>query len=132
MSQLTVRDLMTETVKTVTRTTPLREVRDLMYEGNFRHVPVVEDDEVVGLVSDRDLGRVLGRTSGGRREELLEEMAVALMMTWPVETVDPDEPIGEAGERMLEGKFGCLPVVEGRHLVGILTETDFVRHVVRR
>jgi CBS domain-containing protein len=129
MKGLAVRDLMTEPVMTVTPSTRLLEVRDLMIQGNFRHVPVVEDDELVGLISDRDLGRILGRVSS-RLEEMLEDLPASQVMSRTLETAEPDEPLREAGARMLEGKYGCLPVVEGHRVVGILTEADFVRHVV--
>lgn len=129
MSQTFVKDLMTTEVRTVSRSTPLGVVRELMYEGRFRHVPVVDDEELVGLVTDRDLQRVFGR-SPRRVHEELAEVAAERVMTWPVETADPDEPLRDAGERMLEAKYGCLPVVEGRVLVGMLTEADFVRHFV--
>jgi CBS domain-containing protein len=51
------------------------------------------------------------------------------VMVHEVETVEPTAPLSEAAALMLENKFGCLPVVEGDRLVGILTESDFVRHV---
>ncbi len=131
MAEKTVRDLMTESVRTVTRSSLLGDVRDLMYEGQFRHVPVVEDGELVGLITDRDLARITGSRTRRETEELLWDTPVERVMTRDVETADPDESLREAGERMLEAKYGCLPVVEGRVLVGILTEADFVRHVVQ-
>jgi CBS domain-containing membrane protein len=47
-------------------------------------------------------------------------------------TVEPDTPLTEAAATLLENKIGCLPVVEGSHLVGILTEADFVRAYMER
>jgi CBS domain-containing membrane protein len=126
MSRTLVKDLMTAEVRTVSRSTPLGVVRQLMEDGRFRHVPVVDDDELVGLLTDRDLQRVYGR-SPRRVHDELSEVAAERVMTFPVETADPDEPLRDAGERMLEAKYGCLPVVEGRLLVGMLTESDFVR-----
>ena len=49
------------------------------------------------------------------------------IMSTEVETVDPDVDLKAAAQMMLDNKIGCLPVVEGEHLVGILTEADFVR-----
>jgi CBS domain-containing membrane protein len=51
-------------------------------------------------------------------------------MTREVDTVEPDASIDEAGLIMMENKFGCIPVCQGTHLVGILTESDFVHYVV--
>jgi CBS domain-containing membrane protein len=53
-------------------------------------------------------------------------------MATEVDTVEPDEDLRAAAEILIENKIGCLPVVEGTHLVGILTESDFVRDYVRR
>ena len=60
-------------------------------------------------------------------EVILENRRVGELMTTAVEAVEPDADIAEAARIMFDNKFGCLPVVEGRRLVGILTEADFVR-----
>jgi CBS domain-containing membrane protein len=59
--------------------------------------------------------------------EILRRTSVAEVMTSEVETADPDLPLSEAAKVMFENKFGCLPVLESSKLVGILTESDFVR-----
>jgi CBS domain-containing membrane protein len=53
-------------------------------------------------------------------------------MSTEVDTVEPDQSLREAAELLLENKVGCLPVVEGSHVVGILTEADFVRRSLDR
>jgi CBS domain-containing membrane protein len=53
-------------------------------------------------------------------------------MTTEPETVEPETSLSEAASLLLENKIGCLPVVEGMHLVGILTEADFVRDYLER
>jgi acetoin utilization protein AcuB len=130
VNQLTVRDLMTAGVVCVGRCTPLADVIEVMREGQFRHVPVVDDeDEVIGIVSDRDLARLIGRTPPGWAFDFVAQTTAERAMSAPVETIDPDDTLRDAAERMFGAKIGCLPVVEGRHLVGILTESDFVRYV---
>ncbi len=132
MPELTVRDLMTSTVQTVHRSAPLATVQELMHDGGFRHVPVLGDaGEVIGMISDRDLGRLLGRASRDREPEILDGMIAGWVMTTPVETIDPCEPLSEAAERMFESRCSCLPVVEEGVLIGILTESDFVKHFAR-
>jgi CBS domain-containing membrane protein len=122
-----VRDVMTAEVRSAHRGDSLSELDAWMNEGRFRHVPVVDDDdELVGIVSHRDLVRAIVGSRRSRAERL-EHLVAWQVMTAPVETAAPDETLAEAAQRMLEGKLGCLPVVEGRHLVGILTESDFVR-----
>jgi CBS domain-containing membrane protein len=135
LAMLTVRELMTEQPRFVRPDDDLTRVYDLMTTGNFRHLPVVEeDDRVIGLVSQRDLLRgALGQAMElpmSVQRELLRGASVQDIMVREPETVDPDLPAAEAGELMMAHKMGCLPVVEGGRLVGILTEADFVRHVV--
>ncbi len=135
MKQLLVRDLMTSEVETVHPGSTLAELLDLLQERNIRHVPVVDDEgELVGLVTQRDL---LRRSLAARgdlpmtvREEVVAHRTVDEFMTAGVMTVDPDSPLAEAAELILDNKLGCLPVVEGPHLVGILTESDFVAHAL--
>lgn len=135
MKQLLVRDLMTSEVETVQPSSTLAELLDLLQERNIRHVPVVDDEgELVGLVTQRDL---LRRSLAARgdlpltvREEVVSHRTVDEFMTAGVMTVDPDAPLGEAAELILDNKLGCLPVVEGPHLVGIITESDFVAYVL--
>ena len=100
--------------------------------GRIRHLPVLDEDgELVGVVSHRDLlhgalASVLGYGSRGRHK-LMNTILVKEVMTNNPTVVAPDTPLGEAARIMSKNKFGCLPVVEGLRLVGILTESDFVR-----
>jgi CBS domain-containing membrane protein len=132
MKNLKVRDLMTESVQSVQRDDTVEKVYDLMNEHGIRHLTVVDaDSDLVGLVSHRDL---LRHSPIERAEvplflmrEILRRTLVEEVMTSEVETAEPDDPLSEAARRMFENKFGCLPVLEESKLVGILTESDFVR-----
>lgn len=135
--RLKVRDLMTKGVVAVRADHDLGALHDLMLGRDIRHAPVVnEQGELIGLVSQRDLLRhVLSFTDElpiSNRRELLHGMCVGEIMVEEVEAADPDQPLAEAAAVMLENKFGCLPVVDGLRLVGILTEADFVRFVMER
>ncbi len=106
-----------------------------MIDHDVRHLPVVDDEGlVVGVISHRDLlGQGAWRTgvndpgtiiSLGRA---LTDRTVEEVMATP-DLVDPETPLAEAARLMLEGGYGCLPVVNHRgELVGILSESDFVR-----
>ncbi|MFO1463273.1 MAG: CBS domain-containing protein [bacterium] len=136
MPNLLVRDLMTEKLFTVRPEHDLAHLNDMMAEMHVRHMPVVDEDgALVGLVSQRDLLRTAMDPAGmlpvSEQRELLRNTRVREIMTVEVETATPDTDIAEAGNLMLENKLGCLPVVEGDQLVGILTESDFVKYVVR-
>ena len=127
-----VEDAMTEDVRSVRPDDSLQVLRDLMYELNVRHIPVVtEDGELAGLVSHRDLLRHALVEQPDEAvpdvEDALERMTAADVMVPEVEAVTADADVREAAQIMFERKFGCLPVVEGNRLVGILTEADFVR-----
>ena len=132
MKALFVRDLMTRPVHTLHRTANLAEVNALMERVRIRHVPITEDGDVlVGLVTHRDL---LRRAMGGGetlpesiRGPYLRSLPVRDMMQSKLVTTGPDVPLVEAARLMVENKFGCLPVVQDGRLVGILTESDFVR-----
>jgi CBS domain-containing membrane protein len=132
-----VRDLMTEHVFSLRATDDLEALYELMDTHHVRHVPVVDrDGDLVGLVTQRDLARsVLGvqdRLPLSTQQDILRRRSVREIMASEVETVDPDESLSAAAEMLLENKIGCLPVVEGTHLVGILTESDFVRRYLER
>ena len=128
-----VRDLMTHEVTSVRRNDRLSHVDDVMRLGRIRHLPVVEDDDgtkIVGLVSLRDvfrgsLARALGYGTRAQ-QKLLDMLLVKEVMTTELITTTPDTPLVEAARLMAHRKLGCLPVVEGGKLVGILTEGDFV------
>jgi CBS domain-containing protein len=133
---LCVRDLMTREVLCVQPGDNLQEVYDLMADHHVRHIVVVDEDgDLRGLVSHRDLLR----SSPIERldlplsltRDILEEVRVQEVMTSEVQTAEPDLSLAEAARTMFDDKLGCLPVVEGSRLVGILTESDFVRHYAR-
>lgn len=112
-----VGDLMTEHVFSVLRTDPVDAALTVLRDHGVRHAPVVDDEgAVVGVVSYGDLVAHAGaHTVGG-------------VMHLP-ETVSRDTRLVDAAEILVENGFGCVPVVENRRLVGILTESDFVRSV---
>jgi CBS domain-containing membrane protein len=133
-----VRDLMSTEVATVRRNDRLLIADDLMRLGRIRHTPVLEDesDEVVGILSQRDLFRgALARALGyGERAQhkVLGMLFVKDVMTTDPITTTPEAPLADAARLMLERRIGCLPVVSEGKLVGILTEGDFVCLALRR
>jgi len=131
-----VRDLMTPRPFTLGPRDTLASLYDLMDTHRVRHVPIVDQDgELVGLLTHTDLGlSVLGSLSDlplSVERDMLQRRRVREIMVTEIETVDPDTPLIEAAETLFENKIGCLPVVEGNRLVGILTESDFVRRFVQ-
>ncbi len=131
----TVRDLMTPNPYTLAPRDTLASLYDLMDTHRVRHVPIVDrDGELVGLLTHTDLAMTaLGSLSDlplSQERDLLQRRRIREVMVTEVETVDPDSALAEAAQTLFENKIGCLPVVEGNRLVGILTESDFVRRFV--
>ncbi len=127
-----VRDIMTREVTTLGRNDTLQLARDIMNLERTRHFPVMEEGEVVGVVSQRDifhasLGSVIKYGEKAERE-FLGTVTVKEVMSDPI-TVSPDTSIKQAAQLMVEKKIGCLPVVEEENLVGLITETDLLREV---
>jgi CBS domain-containing protein len=128
-----VRDLMTREPRTLRRNDRVTSADELIRMERIRHLPVLDDDgeAVVGVVSQRDLFRgALARALGWGEHattKLFGQLFVKDVMTNEPVTIAPDAPLRDAAALMLARKIGCLPVVEGGRLVGILTESDFVR-----
>lgn len=134
MKKLRVEDLTEGEVHTVGRNDKVADADALMERYRIRHLPVLDEDGgLAGILSRRDVSRtVLQRTFGygdAAREKLFATLLVKEVMTNRVETIAPDAPAADAARRMMELKIGSLVVVRGERIVGILTETDFVRHV---
>jgi CBS domain-containing membrane protein len=127
-----VRDWMTRNVVTGGPDTPLDVAERQMSAHNFRHLPIIEEGRLVGVVSHRDLLRFtvspLHAESVEADQVLKATIRVDRVMNTDVRTIGPDDALLEAAQRMRKDKYGCLPVVDNdRQLVGILTETDFVK-----
>lgn len=137
MSDLRVRDLMTPNVVTVLGEDSVAKAYNKMLDHRIRHLIVIDKDgDLIGLLTHRDLLR----NSLIERAELplslqrstMRRIRVEEVMTSEVETADPDQLLQEAAMTMFDNKFGCLPVVEGSRVTGILTESDFVRFFALR
>ena len=136
MSQLLVRDLMSQPAVTVAPTGPLREVIQLMEAKNIRHVAVVDSGRLLGLLSHRDVLRSQeGSLSGALSNEqthMNRWIEARWVMTKEVRTVYPDTPALEAALTLRSHGYGCLPVVEQGKLVGMLTDSDFLEYAIQQ
>ena len=102
-----------------------------MQQRKIRHLPVLKEGRLVGMISDRDIRLVLPSPATSLSvweiRHLLDKLTVGEVMTYFVMTTTPDCPVTEAVGRMLGHKVGALPVVEDCQVVGILTRTDVLR-----
>jgi CBS domain-containing protein len=126
-----VADIMSRNVKTLGRNDAVSAVGDLMKVERVRHIPILDEHgKLAGIVSQRDLFlsglvRALGFGTSAT-EKVLDSLFVKEVMTTDVLTTTPNTPLQEAAALMRDRKVGCLPVIDGDALVGILTEGDFV------
>ena len=118
---------------TISASERLSMVEDIMTLGHVRHMPVVQGGELVGVVSERDLLRaslsVLSEHRDAERRMFLHVVEISRVMSSPPVVIGPDATIREAALLMADRKIGCLPVVEGGRLIGLVTETDVLRWV---
>jgi CBS domain-containing protein len=127
---------MTRDVVTLDRNDKLLVADDLMRLGRIRRLPVVnEDGELAGIVSQRDLFhsgliKALGYGTHAQRQAL-DMVVVKEAMRNQVLTTTPETPLREAAQVMLERKIGCLVVLDGGRIAGILTESDFLKRAAR-
>ena len=108
-------------------------VKEIMELGSVRHLPVVRQGELIGVVSQRDLLRaslssVMG-IKGSEHRLFLEQVRISDVMSSDPISVSPEQSIRGAARIMAERKIGCLPVVDDGQLVGIVTETDILRYL---
>jgi acetoin utilization protein AcuB len=130
-----IRDVMTRNPVTVTSETPAMEARRIMKERGFRRLPVVDNGKLVGILTRKDLEEEAPPpTSSVNLYDLhyfLSKMKVKEVMKRDPVTLTPDTPFEEALKLGQEKKISSFPVVEDGKLVGITTESDIVRLLLR-
>ena len=119
-----VAEVMTTDVKTVSPRTAAVDAWELMRRQGIHHLVVTEGARVVGVLSNRDTG---GRSGG----KLRAQSTVGDLMTRSVVTVDPKTTLRRVANLMRGRTIGCVPVVSGRRLKGILTATDLLEVIGR-
>ena len=129
-----VRDIMMAEVVTLKVEEELSLASDIMTLARIRHLPIVEGDRLVGIISQRDLFKaslasVVGHDYQESRDHL-KTVTLKDVMIKDVITIEPDSEIRTAGRIMLEKKIGCLPVIQDNTLVGMVTETDILQFYV--
>jgi acetoin utilization protein AcuB len=134
---MTVKDIMSRDPITIRGEETCYEAAVRMRERAIRHLPVVDRRGLLeGVITDRDLRHYLlspavAADLGRKRTlRLLERARVVDVMSSPAFVTTADEDLEKAVARMREHRIGSLPVVEGRQLIGILTETDLLRRLV--
>jgi len=96
----------------------LEQAARLMVSRGVRHLPVVEDDRLLGMLSERDLLAFHGY--GGLKASVRGAMA------FPVETASLDDDVAAVASRMVDRKIGCLPIVTNGKVLGVISTTDLL------
>jgi CBS domain-containing protein len=122
-----IESIMSTNLITVTPSATLAEARALMHDNRIHHIPVVEGDNLVGLIT---LTNVLAATDSFLRDDSsrihANEIGIKDAMVTDVATVDVNASLRHAALFLERHKIGCLPVLDDEKLVGIITDTDFV------
>jgi len=127
-----VSEVMQRAITTLTIHDRLDLADDVMRLGRVRHMPVLDQTKLVGILSNRDLlAASLSRTlefAATERRTFLRSIEVSEVMSHDLITVSGDATLREATELMLRHKIGCIPIVKSdRTLIGLVTETDLLR-----
>lgn len=132
---MTVDAIMSHDVETVGPDVSLMEIQDVLRKRGFRHLLVVENGALLGVISDRDVLRAISPFLDTLSEEprdvkTLMRPAREVMRADPV-SVSPDTPIEEAASMLVEHTISCLPVTsDNNEIEGIVTSKDLLRHLV--
>ena len=129
---MTVDGIMSRDLLTIGPDTTLTEIRTRLYEGGSHHLLVVDDSELLGVISGRDVLRALSPFIDTYSEEhrdiqTLSQAALKVMRTDPI-TVGPETETEEAARLVIEHDISSLPVVANAELVGIVTTEDLLHH----
>ncbi|MDX2006494.1 MAG: CBS and ACT domain-containing protein [Meiothermus sp.] len=124
-----VKDVMHSPVFTLEPSASLEAAYAAMMKRRIRHVPVVETGRVVGVVTDRDLRLAASPFSPSGAKPL--QTPIREVMSQPVVTGDPRDPVEDAARVMRQRKIGALPILDGAELVGIVTGIDLLDALLR-
>ncbi|MBI2808077.1 MAG: CBS domain-containing protein [Planctomycetes bacterium] len=131
-----IADLMTTKLYTVGPDDSVEGAVRMLQQRGVRHLLVLDGHDLVGIISDRDIKRALDSTKTRHKKVLnlgglfflLEPILVREIMTKNPTTIAGSATAQEAAKVMLANRFGALPVTKAGRLVGIVTETDLLRH----
>ena len=130
-SQLRVRDCMTVDPTAVGPKDSLQKVIGLLRCRDIRSIPVVEEDKLIGIVTDRDIRQVAPAYPLFRDEEEIrrytENLTVTAAMTADPMTISPDAPLVQAAKLLETYRISALPVLDGQKLIGMISVMDLLR-----
>lgn len=130
-----VSTIMTANPISVTNQNTLSEVARIFHDNTISHLPVVEGDKLVGMVSKTDIDRVsfvLDSTQDEANTAIYNTLSLEQVMTKQLDVIKADDQIKEAAELLARGKYHALPVVKDEKLAGIVTSTDVINYLLEQ
>ena len=130
LDEYRVRDFMTSPATILSQDARLLEAAILLRSTGIRHLPVVDGERLVGILTDRDIQRCAPSFLEGTTQEeynaAFQRTPLSQVMIRDPLFVSPETPLGQAATLLIEYKYGCLPVVEKGRVVGMLTVIDML------
>ena len=130
----TVKDIMTTNVITLSSSDKLENAEKLFKKNNIRHIPIVDNGEIVGMLSYSDLLRLSFADLTNEEFEIdafiYEMITIKQIMAKNLTMVPPNTTIKKVAQMLVEKEFHALPIVKDEKLLGIVTSTDLSRYLV--
>ena len=124
-SHILVRDIMTKALTSVNLTTTSFQIAKMMEQGGIGAIIVKENENPVGIVTDRDFATKIAA------KNLSFDTPAQKIMSSPLITINYNEPLSEAAERMANKKIRKLAVTDNGNIIGIITSTDLVNQLAK-
>ena len=135
--ELPISSIMTTKLITLDVNDGLDKAEHLFKKYKIRHIPVIEKDKIIGMISMNDLLRISFADGAYREEEnisssIYDMFTLRQLMIGNLETVSPDTTIKEVAELLVKREFHSLPVVENGTLKGMVTTTDLIKYLLKQ
>jgi acetoin utilization protein AcuB len=124
---MVVQEIMTRNPYAIEADQPVRDAMQRLLSEDIRHLPVLDNGMLVGMLSDRDVRGIASATLTGEVGDQLSAPVSDLMTGDPI-SVGPEADIGEVIDLMIENKVGALPVMAEDKLIGIVSYVDVLRY----
>ena len=133
--RVSITEIMSKNPITVNSDQSLYEVENLLNKHNIRHIPVVDENHLIGVISRSDLLRIsvtdLNEEEDGVESVLFNNYSISQVMTKMPVFIDINYTVKEAAELLSQQSFHSLPVVDEGKLIGIVTSTDLIKYLIK-
>jgi len=130
-----VRDIMTTDLTTLRDDEVLLDATLILARGGFRHIPILNGKQLVGIITDKDVKHytpsILSGIPADEYNRLMATTPLSKIMSRDLITIEPGKTVYEAAQIPYDHRIGCLPVVEGGELKGIITTTDMLNVLLK-